>query len=322
VHDTVVLGGGVAGLTAALFAARYGCSTLVLVPDMPGGQLATIDRVDDFPGFVAGIAGYELGPALQEQAANAGAEFQMADAERLEPIADGWRIATSDGEVEGRSIIVATGSRPRELGVPGEARLRSRGVSHCASCDGPLLRGKIATVVGAGDSGLQEALTLASFTAQVLIVDRAHHSAAQEVYQRRVREHAGISLRGSTVIEEILGENTVSAVRLRDMRTDAVSVWETAAVFVYVGLEPNTVFLRDVLRLDGSGHIPTDIWMRTELPGLFAAGDVRADSASQAIAAAGDGATAAVAAHRYLASISEGARWHEGLYGDRNSHGI
>jgi thioredoxin reductase (NADPH) len=308
VYDTVVLGGGVAGLTAALFAARFGCATLVLVPDLPGGQLATIDRVEDFPGFVEGIAGYELGPALQEQAANAGADFRMAEAQRLEAIEGGWRVATSDGEVEGRTVIVATGCRPRELGVPGETRLRGRGVSHCASCDGPLLRGKVATVVGAGDSGLQEALTLASFASEVLVVDRAECSAAQAVYQRRVHEHPGITLRCNTSVEEILGQDTVSGVRLRDTQTGEVTTWETAAVFVYLGLEPNIGFLDGTLRLDERGHIPTDIWMRTELPGIFATGDVRADSASQAITAAGDGATAGIAAHRYLAEVSAAAR--------------
>jgi thioredoxin reductase (NADPH) len=137
----------------------------------------------------------------------------------------------------------------------------------------------------------------------VLIVDRVDRPAAQVVYQRRVEEHPRISLRGNTVVDEILGEDLVSAVRLRDTLTGEPSVWETAAVFVYLGLVPNTAFLRDVLRLDERGHIPTDIWMRTAVPGIFAAGDVRADSASQAVTAAGDGATAAIAAHRYLAKI-------------------
>jgi thioredoxin reductase (NADPH) len=303
VFDTIVLGGGVAGLTAGLFAARHGCATLVLVPEMPGGQLATIDRVEDFPGFVDGIAGYELGPALQEQAANAGAEFQMAEAQRLEQIAEGWRISTGDDEVEAKTVIVATGSHPRELGVPGEARLRGRGVSHCASCDGPLLRGKVATVVGAGDSGLQEALTLAEFAAEILVVDRTDRSAAQAVFQRRVAEHPAITLHPNTVVEEILGEDLVTAVRLRATLTGEVTNQETAAVFVYLGHEPNTAFLRGVLPLDEAGRISTDIWMRTALPGLFAAGDVRADSAAQAITAAGDGATAAIAAHQFIRGV-------------------
>lgn len=301
--DVVVIGGGVAGLTAALFAARGGRSTVVLAPQIPGGQLATIDRVEDFPGFLDGVAGYELGPTIQEQASNAGAEFQMAEAQRLEARAGGWLVTTSDGELATRAVIVAAGSRPRALGVPGEERLRGRGVSHCASCDGPLLRGKAVVVVGAGDSGLQEALTLAGFASEVLVVHRSEGPTAQEVYRRRVRECPNIALRGNTVVDEILGGDVVTGARVRDVVTGETSSLEAAGIFIYIGLEPNTAFLRDALRLDETGHIPTDIWMRTELPGVFAVGDVRADSASQAIAAAGDGATAAIAARRYLEGL-------------------
>jgi thioredoxin reductase (NADPH) len=302
VHDTVVVGGGVAGLTAALFAARGGCATLVLVPlpGVPGGQLVTIDRVEDFPGFIDGIAGYELGPRLQEQAANAGAEFQMAEAERLEAITDGWRIATSDGAVEAKTVIIATGSHPRQLGVPGEERLVGRGVSHCASCDGPLLRDKPVAVVGAGDSGLQEALTLASFASEVLVLHRSELPTGLETYQQRVRDAANIRLQGNTVVEEILGDGVVSGLRVRDTVNGDAAAVDTSAVFIYVGLEPNTAFIQDVIRLDEGRRIPTDIWMRTELPGVFAVGDVRSNSASQAITTAGDGATAAIAARRYL----------------------
>jgi len=308
--DTVVIGGGVAGLTAALFAARGGSSTLVLVPlpGVPGGQLVTIDRVEDFPGFADGIAGYELGPKIQEQAANAGAEFQMVEAERIEASDGGWRVATGDGDVQARTVIIAIGSRPRELGVPGEERLVGRGVSHCASCDGPLMRGKTVTVVGAGDSGLQEALTLADFASEVIVVHRSAQPTAQEVYQQRVQEAPNIRLRANIVVEEILGDQVVSGVRVRDAVSGDVAVLETAAVFVYVGLEPNTEFIRDLIRLDEAGRIPTDIWMRTELPGVFAVGDVRSDSASQAITGAGDGATAAIAVRSYLEAAERSAR--------------
>ncbi len=300
--DTVVIGAGVAGLTAALFAARGGCSTLVLLPlpGVPGGQLVTIDRVEDFPGFIDGIAGYELGPRLQEQAANAGAEFQMAEAERLQSIDGGWRVATGDGDVEAQTVIIAAGSRPLQLGVPGEERLVGRGVSHCASCDGPLLRGKAVTVVGAGDSGLQESLTLAGFASEVVVLHRSNRPTAQQVYQQRVSGTANIRLRGNTLVEEILGEQIVTGVRVRDATSGDAAVLETTAVFIYVGLEPNTTFVRDLIRLDEAGRIPTDIWMQTQLPGVFAVGDVRSNSASQAITAAGDGATAVIAARRFM----------------------
>jgi len=305
-HDLAVIGGGVHGATVALFAARGGCSTLVLLPlpGVPGGQLVTIDRVEDFPGFPEGIAGYELGPRIHEQAANAGAEFQMAEAEDLKQMDGSWRVHTNDGEIETKTVIIASGSRPRQLGVPGEDRLVGRGVSHCASCDGPLLRGKQVTVVGAGDSGLQEALTLSGFASEVLVVHRSDQPAAQAVYERGVRDAANIELRPSTVVEEILGDDLVTGVAVRKAGGGATAHLETAAVFVYVGLEPNTAFCRDVLELDDDGRIPTDVCMRTRLPGVFAVGDVRSHSASQAISAAGDGATAAIAVRRYMGNMS------------------
>jgi thioredoxin reductase (NADPH) len=246
------------------------------------------------------LAGFQLGPTVQEQAANAGAEFQMAEATGLESIDGGWRVATGGGDFEARTVIIASGSRPVELGVPGEARLVGRGVSHCASCDGPLLRGKPATVVGAGDSGLQEALTLSGFASDVLVLHRSEHPSGQAVYRERAEQASNVRLRGNAVVEEILGDGVVSAIRIRDTLGGDIEVLETAAVFVYVGLTPNTAFVADALRLDETGHIATDVWMRTDQPGVFAVGDVRSDSASQAIAAAGDGATAAIGARRYL----------------------
>jgi len=299
VYDTLIVGGGVAGLTAALFAARSGLSTLVLVPGIPGGQLATIEHVEDFPGF-PGIAGYELGPTIQEQAANAGAEFQMVEAERLEAHEDGWQVSTGGESLQARTVILAMGSRPRRLGVPGEERLEGRGISHCASCDGPLLRGKRVTVVGGGDSGLQEALTLAEFAATVDVIHRSASPTAQAVYQQRVAQQPAIVLHDNTVVEEILGEDAVAGVRVRDLTSSETSTLESAALFVYVGLEPNSALVQELLRLDEGGHVPTDLWMRTERAGLLAAGDLRSDSAGQAITAAGDGATAALAASRYL----------------------
>jgi len=298
--DTVIVGGGVAGLTAALFAARSGLATMVLVSDLPGGHLANIDRVEDFPGYLEGIAGYDLGPVIQEQASRAGAEFQMAEALGLAPAGDGWALATSDGEVQGKTVIVAAGSRPRQLGVPGEERFLGKGVSHCASCDGPLLHGGIATVVGGGDSAFQEAITLAEFAAEVHILHRSERPAAQEVYQQRVREQTRILQHANIEVEEVLGAEAVESVKYRETATGRTVVLNTAGVFIYIGLEPNTAFLRGALRLDDSGHIPTDVLMRTDRAGVFAAGDIRSDSASQAVSAAGDGATAAIAAYRFL----------------------
>jgi thioredoxin reductase (NADPH) len=298
-YEVVVIGGGLGGLTAGLFSARCGRATLVLESTVPGGHLVNIEKIEDFPGFPQGVAGYDLGPLVQEQAASYGAEFAMAEVQRLEARGDDWLVTTSGGQHNARAVIVAAGSRARALGVPGEERLFGRGVSHCASCDGPLFRGQTVAVVGGGDSALLEALTLAEHAAEVVLF---HRSAlvAQQTYQQRVRDSTRISPRPNTAVAEILGEETVSGVRVRDLASGEEAEVAVAGVFVYVGLEPNTDFLKGVLELDEAGRVPTDIWMRTERAGLFAAGDIRRDSAAQAISAAGDGATAAIAAHRYL----------------------
>jgi len=302
-YDMLIIGGGLAGLTAGLFAARAGRSTLVLEPQVPGGHLLNIQKIEDFPGFPDGVSGFELGPNTQMQAMNAGAEFAMADVQALarpdSPDAD-WLVRTTEGEYRAGAVIVASGSHARALGVPGEDRLAGKGVSHCASCDGPLFRGQTVGVVGGGDSALMEALTLAEHVDRVLVFHRGDHLDAQQVYQQRVQDERKIEVCYRTEVREILGETEVTGVRVQDLASGAERTIELVGLFVYVGLEPSTGFLGGLLDLDEAGRIPTDIWMRTALPGLFAAGDVRRDSASQAITAAGDGATAAIAADRYL----------------------
>jgi len=302
-YDVVVIGGGLAGLTAGLFGARYGRSTLVLESTVPGGHLINVETIEDFPGFPQGIAGFDLCPQVQEQAQNQGAQFELADVEGLEPESSGdggWRVITSQGSYGARAVIVAAGSRPKALGVPGEERLFGRGVSHCATCDGPLFRGRVVGVVGGGSAALQEALTLANHAARVIVFNQEPAFSGQETYRRRVAEQPKIQARHNVAVEAVLGEGAVSGVHVRDTATGAESQVELAGLFVYAGLEPNTAFLRGRLRLADDGRIPTDCWMRTELPGVFAAGDVRHDSAHHAITAAGDGATAAIAAHKYL----------------------
>lgn len=298
--DVVVAGGGVAGLTAGLFCARLGHATRVLVPLMPGGQLATIARIEDFPGFAQGIAGFELGPMVQEQAAAAGAQFQMGELQALAPADGAWQVTTSDGDVRARAVIIATGSAGRVLGVPGEARLTGKGVSHCASCDGPMLRNRKAIVIGGGDSAMQEALTLAEFAAEVLVLHASARPEAQAVYRRRIADCMNVRMQGNSVVEAILGDSGVSGIRVRRVDGDSTQDIAADAVFVYVGLQPNTACLQGVAALDETGRVRTDIWMRSSAAGVFAAGDIRADSASQAITAAGDGATAAFAVDRYL----------------------
>jgi thioredoxin reductase (NADPH) len=299
-YDVIIVGSGIAGLTAGLFAARHGLSTLVLESNIPGGHLINIEKIEDFPGFPDGIAGYDLCPTVQRQAADHGAEFQRAEVQSLEAQDRLWSVVTDEDRHHAKAVIVATGSHIKTLGVPGEERLMGHGVSHCASCDGPLYNGQTVGVVGGGDSALQEALMLTNYAEQVLLFHDGEKFSAQHSYQQRVLGNTKLMPRYRTVVEEILGDDVVAGVRARDSASGESSNVDLAGLFIYIGLQPNTALLKDLVRLSDTGHVPTDNWMKTARSGLYAAGDIRQDSASQAITSAGDGATAAIAAYRYI----------------------
>ena len=300
-YEIVVVGGGPAGLTAALFAARHGRRTVLLDPLGVGGAILNTERVEDFPGFPDGIPGFELGPRMQEQVMDAGGAFEMREVRRVEPRGGDWGVVTDEGEMGAAAVIVAAGSRPRKLGVPREEEFEGKGLSTCASCDGPLYRGRRVAVCGDGDSALIETLELLGHDVTVVLLHPGEELAGQETYRRRILESPQVDIRHRTVLEEILGDGQVERIQVRNLATEESSTLPVAAVFANVGRIPNTEMLDGVVALDEHGCVPTDIWMRTEREGLFAAGDVRADAPGQAITAAGDGATAAVAAHRYLA---------------------
>jgi thioredoxin reductase (NADPH) len=306
--DVVIAGGGIAGLTAGVTAARLGRKTLVLTGDVPGGQLMSIEKIDGYPGFPEGVPGYDLCPMLQDQAAAAGAEFMMTGLERLDSQDGMWRVTTGEGDILARAVIVATGSSLKKLDVPGEERLTGNGVSQCASCDAPLLRDRVVAVVGGGDSAMQEALTLAEFASKVIILHRGNVLTGQACYRDRVTAHQKVDIRFNTVVTEVLGEAKVAGLRTHRASEGAIADLEVAAIFVYIGLQPNTAVLQDRLSLDRAGQIPTDGWMRSELAGVCAAGTVRCQSPCRAVSAAGDGASAAVTVDRYLTDGS----WREG----------
>jgi thioredoxin reductase (NADPH) len=297
--DLVIVGAGVAGLTAAMVAARHGLKVVVIDQIGVGGRISTAERIENFPGFPQGIAGHELGPLLHEQAESAGASFTLDTITAIEP-GERHTVRGAAEIFRARAVIIAAGSSPRSLGIAGEERLLGRGVSHCASCDGPFFKGQEVGVVGGGDAALDEALVLAEHAARVTVF---HRGAALRAQQALIERAGGkISMALNTIVEEILGEDAVAGVRLRDVTSGATRAQALKALFVQVGAEPTTAFLRGVLALDPMGHIETDAMMRTSVAGIFAAGDIRKSSVAQLAAVAGDGATAAVAAFRYLAA--------------------
>lgn len=301
--DLIVIGAGAAGLTAAMFAGRYGLRVVVIEQMAPGGQIINADRIDNFPGFSSGVAGHELGPLLHQQAEAAGAEFMLDTVERLEARGTDRIVHGANESLRAPCVIVAAGSALRPLGIVGEKTFLGKGVSHCACCDGAFFSGLEICVVGGGDSALDEALVLAEHAGRVTIFHRGARLDAQQALRDRVAANAKIEIVPETIVEEIVGEDAVTGVRLRELKTGRTQLAAVSGVFVYVGLEPNTAFLRGMLSLDAAGHIETDINMRTSLVGVFAAGDIRTNSVAQLAAAAGDGATAAISAFRYLMTL-------------------
>ena len=301
--DIVVVGGGIAGLTAGAASARAGHKTMILIGAVLGGHLVMIEKIDGVPDYPDGVAGYELCPTVQMQAAEAGAGFAMEEAEVLEKMGaqsgDGWIVKTAAKEYSARAVILATGTRLKKLGVPGEEQFFGKGVSQCASCDAPLMRGKQVVVVGGGDSACQEALTLAPHVSGITIVTDGDRLTAQPPYADPVMADPKIKIRLKATIEEIIGDIGVTAVRVRHVN-GTMDDMEAHGVFVFVGLEGTGALVADHLPVDETGRIAVDDSGRTALPGLLAAGTIRQETTNRAAASAEDGEKAAGSAGRYL----------------------
>ena len=308
-YDLIVVGGGAAGLTAGLFASRSGLKSLLLERMMSGGQVVNADRIENFPGLPDGISGADFGPLLQEQATSSGLEIQLAEVSALRRQDSLWTVETYDGEWQARAVVIAGGSTLRTLGVPGEQELHGAGVSYCATCDGAFFTDQAVGVLGGGDSAVDGASTLTESASRVIIFHRGEAFAAQKVLQDRMLGHPKIEVRWNTTVDAVLGDAEVEGVSVTDVASGETSRVDLSGLFIYVGLDPNSQYLSDLLPLDNAGHVPTDIWMRTPQPGLLAAGDIRQNSAAQLVSAAGDGATAAIAARRYI----EGEAWPESI---------
>ena len=299
-YDVVIVGGGAAGLTAGMYCARYGLNTAIIERMIGGNQIINAEKIENFPGFPDGISGAELGPLLQEQAMNAGARFVMEEATGL--VLDGpyQVLTTTEDSYRSKALVVAAGSGLRTLGIPREEELLGSGVSHCATCDGPLFTGEVVGVVGGGDSAADEALTLTEYADRVVLFHRRDRFRAQRVLQDRLLGHVNVDVVFNTVVESVLGEDTVTGVQVRNVVTNLANRVDLSGLFVYVGLEPNTEFVRGALKTDSAGHIPVNLWMETGAPGVYAVGDIRQHSAAQLASATGDGATAAIAAFRHI----------------------
>lgn len=297
--DMLVLGGGPAGFTAAIYAGRASLSVLVIEEKMSGGEIAATEQLDNFPGFPEGINGMEFGQRLEEQALRFGTKLVSAGIETVEPNGEWKKVVTTAGEYYGRTLVVATGTAPRSLGVSGEDKLKGRGLSYCATCDGPFFRNKRVAVIGGGDAAVEEALYLTRFAGEVLLLHRRDKLRAVPYLQKKLLDHPAVEVMWDTVVKEFTGEQKLEKLIVQNVQNDSIAEVPADGAFLYVGRIPNSSFLEGVEK-DGSGYIITNEEMETSLPGVYAAGDIRRKFLRQVVTAAADGAIAAMMAVRYL----------------------
>jgi thioredoxin reductase (NADPH) len=299
----IIAGAGPAGLSAAIYAARARLKTVLLEKEMPGGQAAIAPWLENYAGIPGGISGFDLAQKMEAQARENGIEMTFGEAQSLEARGGKRVVRTADGEITADAVIVTAGARHQLLNVPGEHEYTGRGVSFCATCDAPLFKDKAVAVIGGGDTALAEALFLTKYAASVTIVHRRRELRASKVLAERAAAEPKIKFAWDSAVREIRGGQLVSELALEDVRTKAATVLPVQGVFLAVGYLPNTVWVKDALKLDAGGYIEVDRMMAASVTGVFAAGDCRAGSVRQVIAAAGDGAVAAIAAERYISSL-------------------
>ena len=301
-YDLIIAGGGPAGLTAGLYAARSRMRVLLIEKMAPGGQAATTFHIENYPGFPDGIAGPDLAQAMETQARKFGLEVAFGEVRVLASREPFWELEYEDRKLVTKGIIIATGVESKKLGIPGEETLRGRGVSYCGTCDGPFFKGQEIGVIGGGDSAVDEALYLTRFASRVYLIHRRRSLRAEKILQERAFQNPKIEILWDTIVTKVLGETGVEGLEIMDLRSKDCRTLPVSGVFFYVGLLAKTEFLKGIVNLDEQGYVMTDDNMATSARGVFAAGDVRRKILRQVATAVGDGAVAAFAAERYIES--------------------
>ena len=301
VYDMIVVGGGPGGYTAALYAARAGLDTLVLEKLSAGGQMALTESIDNYPGFEDGIDGFTLAEKMQQQAERFGARSEYAQVERMDLTASPKVLETSEGTFYARTVVLATGANPRELGLADEAALTGRGVAYCAACDGMRYKGKTVVVVGGGNSAAADAMLLSRIAQKVILVHRRDTLRATKVYHQPLMQAENLEFRWNSTITELLHEDQLTGVKLKDVNTGEETLLPCDGVFISVGRKPATELVQGQLDLDRSGYIIADETTKTNLPGVYAVGDVRTKPLRQVVTAVADGAMAVHMAEEFLA---------------------
>jgi thioredoxin reductase (NADPH) len=299
-YDTIIIGAGPAGLAAAIYAARSGMKTAVFEKAIVGGQITVTQDVENYPGFEEPVSGFDLTEQMRKQAVRFEAEFIDAEVTEITLETNSKLIVTHENQYKAKSIIFCSGAYPRRLNVPGEEKLTGRGVSYCATCDGALYRNKIVAVIGGGDSAIEEGMFLTKFADKVYVVHRRDALRAQYIIQQRAFKNPKLEFIWDTVLQEIKGDTKVSELELYNRKTDKISILKVDGVFIYVGILPNNTLLESRLKLDEQGFVITDEFMHTNIPGIFAAGDIRSKALRQVVTAASDGAIAAWSAEKWI----------------------
>ncbi|MBI5144111.1 MAG: thioredoxin-disulfide reductase [Candidatus Omnitrophica bacterium] len=304
IYDIVIIGAGPAGLTAGIYASRARLKTLLLEKAMCGGQALIADTIENFPGFPDGIKGPDLGNWILKQAEHFGVEKKLAEAKRIIPKKEEkgpFAVVLDEGEdIHALSLIIATGARWNALGIPGEKELTGRGVSYCATCDGPLFKGKDLVVIGGGDTALEDALFLTKFANKITIIHRRDRLRATEILQERAFANKRIEFCYNSIATGIVGRTKVEGIKIKDVNTGKEKIIKSEGVFVFIGILPNSEILKGLVKMDEKGYIISDEDMKTSADGIFACGDVRKKLLRQIVTAAGEGATAAFSAQAYV----------------------